>query len=176
MALGARDSLSQRPQIELLLKSGDALVRAHTALGLGSSQETSAVGLLANAYRFESVAETRYSVIVALSQRKERARLRILEQAANLDGDATVRQAARFALKGARLTSLPSGAGTFWLTLVQSDGKGSGGQSATLGVPSGAALPVVSDPDGAITVAGLPPGQLSLRLAPAPDESNARGR
>lgn len=175
MALGARDSLGERPQIELLLKSGDALVRAHTALGLGASHETSAVGLLANAYRFETVPETRYAVVVALSQRKERARIRTLQLAANLDGDANVRQAARAALAGAKLTALPAGAGTFWLTLVQSDGKGSAGQAATLGVQNGAALPVVADPDGAVTVAGLPPGQVSLRLAPAPDESTHSG-
>lgn len=174
MALGARDSLGERPQIELLLKSGDALVRAHTALGLGTSHETSAVGLLASVYRFESVAETRYAVIVALSQRKERARIRTLTLAANLDGDASVRQAARAALTGARLTALPRGSGTFWLTLVQSDGKGSAGQAATIGVQNGAALPVVADPDGAVTVAGLPPGQVSLRLAPAPDETTKR--
>jgi hypothetical protein len=175
MALGARDSLGERPQIELLLKSGDALVRAHTALGLGASHETSAVGLLANAYRFELVAETRYAVIVALSQRKERVRTRTLELAANLDGDSNVRQAARTVLSGAKLTALPLGAGTFWLTLVQSDGKGSAGQAATLGVQNGAALPVVADPDGAVTVAGLPPGQVSLRLAPAPDQSTPSG-
>jgi hypothetical protein len=177
LALGARDSLSERPQIELLLKSGDALVRAHVALGLGSSHETSAVGLLANAYRFESVADARYAVIVALSQRKESARIRTLTLAARLDGDARVRQAARTALTGARLSALPMGSGTFWLTLVESDGKGSEGRAATVGVSGGAALPVVADPDGAVTLAGLPKGPVSLRLAPAADESiNARSR
>ncbi len=176
MALASRDSPEERPQIELLLKSGDPLVRAHTALGLGSSREASAVGLLWTAYRFEQVAEARYAAIVALSQRPELARKRFLTLAADLDADGRVREAARTALTGARLTALPSGSGTFWLMLVQSDGKGASGQAATLGVLAGVALPVVADPDGAVTVTGLPPGPVSLRLAPAADESNARDR
>lgn len=164
-ALATRDGDSERPQIERLAQSGDPLIRAHVALGLGESEEPSAVGLLGEMYRFEQDADVRHAVIVALSRRADRTRRITLRLAAELDGDERVRSAARLALRGARLSALPRGRSTLWLSLVDGGAKAGAPPAARIGTSSGAALPVVADPDGSIVMTGLPEGPLTLRLA-----------
>lgn len=172
-ALAARDGEGERTQVERLARSGDPLIRAHVALGLADSREPSAVGLLRDMYRFEQDADVRHAVVVALSRRAERAREGTLALAAALDGDDRVRSAARLALRGSRLSPLPRGRGALWMTLVDPDAKKSAPAQARLGTPSGAALPVVADPDGAVVMIGLPEGPLSLRLAAAAELGHA---
>jgi hypothetical protein len=48
------------------------------------------------------------------------------------------------------------------------------GRPVLVTVSTGLALPAVSDPDGIVTLARLPAGPLSLRLAPAPVRGKAR--
>jgi len=185
-ALAARDSVDLRPRIEALFENADALMRIHVALGLGSSQSPDVVGLLDRGYRLDADADVRHAVVVALSHRTERTRLRTLRLAARLDGDAKVREAARLALRGQRLVELPAGVGTFWLTVSSSAPRTAASaaqpQAALLQTATGLALPLVAAPDGAMVVAHLPPGLVRLRLATpaqssqaAPKSDRARG-
>jgi len=173
-ALASRDDEHTRPQIERYAKSGDPLIRAHVALGLADSRDPSSVGILGEMYRAEQNSDVRHAVVVALSRRADLSREKILALAADLDGDERVRSAARLARKGARLGALPAGRGTLWLALVDDSSAGGPPAQARIGTPSGVALPVVGDPDGTVTLARLPEGPLSLRLASESAEDNAR--
>jgi hypothetical protein len=54
-----------------------------------------------------------------------------------------------------------------WVTLTPNDAQAQGmasGRTARLVRPDGLAIPVVADPDGALMVPGLPPGESSLLL------------
>lgn len=167
-ALAARDSKVLRPRIVALLRSSEALIRAHAALGLGDSQRPSAVGVLSRAYRFEPDAGVRRAIVVALS-RLAHAR-RTLGLAASLDGNSAVREAAHRALAGRRLYGLAPGSSVLWVALVPSDAKRP--HTATAGsvelvTASGLALPALPDPDGLLVATGLPAGPVELRVAPA---------
>jgi cellulose synthase operon protein C len=165
-ALSARDTEQLRPRVELLLASADPSVRASAVLGLAGSREPSAVGLLERSYRFEANPAVRHAVVSALSQRKERTRQRTLRLAATLDGDRSVREAARLALSGHRLARLGAGPGTLWVTLIPNrPGAPISGHAVELVTPPGVVLPLIPDPDGGVTLAGLPAGAVRLRLA-----------
>jgi cellulose synthase operon protein C len=167
-ALAARDTQELRPRVELLLASADPLVRASAALGLADSRQPSAIGLLEQSYRFETDPDVRHAVVSALSRRKERTGRRTLTLAAELDGDRRVREAARLALSGHRLSRLGSGTGTLWVALIPNQaGALVSGHAAELSTPGGLVLPLAADPDGAISLAGLPAGPVRLRLAAA---------
>jgi HEAT repeat protein len=175
LALAARDDATLRPRIRSLLASGDPLLRAEAALGLGASAEASAVGLLEDAYRFEPSPSVRHAIIVALSQSDRRSPT--LRLAAELDGSEAVREAARRVLAGQGLRALETGSSTFWMSLVENspatDPTGRA-RSVILVAPGGLALPLVADPDGLVTVAGLGRGPVQLRLAPARDNGKAQ--
>ncbi len=177
-ALAARDCDELRPRIEALFENADAMMRIHVALGLGTSHSPDAVGILDRGYRADANADVRHAVVVALSHRTERPRLRTLRLAARLDGDPKVREAARLALRGQRLLELPAGSGTFWLTVSSSSPRTAGAeqpQAALLQTATGLALPLVAAPDGAIVVTRLPAGLVRLRLAtPARSSQAAR--
>ncbi len=165
-ALAARDSAALRPRIVQLLHSGDPLIRAHAALGLGDSARPSAVGVLSDAYRFEPDARVRRAIVIALS-RLAHAR-RTLELATQLDGNAEVESAAARALAGRRLYGLSPGSALLWLGLVPSDKLEQGAVgSATveLVTASGLALPALPDPDGLLLATGLPAGPIEVRVA-----------
>ena len=166
MVLAVRDESDHRPELSALLEGGDAVLRAHVALGLGSSPEPSAIGLLETAYRFEPEAPVRHAIVTALSRRGERTRLRTLALAAALDSDRATREAALLAFRGARLgTSFGSG-GTLWLVLAgASSAAGVRSWSALISLPGGLALPMVADPDGFITAGRLPRGAINVRIA-----------
>jgi cellulose synthase operon protein C len=177
-ALAMRDEAELRPRIEDLLESSDPILRAHAALGLGASTDASAVGLLERVYRFEPDVGVRRAVVVAISQRPERKRERLLRLAATLDGDRDARESARLALSGRALRGALGGNGSLWLALVPNAAANEGSAVASrpvlVGVPGGLALPAVADPDGLLVLARLPPGAVTLRLAPWPVRGNAR--
>jgi hypothetical protein len=169
-ALGARHDERLRARIAELLESSDATIRAHAALGLGASGDGSAVGLLNQAYRFETDASVRHATVVALGQLGAR---RVLALAAALDADVGVRAAARLALAGHVLGPARASDGTLWLTVAPSRGGAAGGAALLVRSPGGLSLPAVTDPDGFVALAGLPRGPVRLRLAASPIRDKA---
>jgi len=182
-ALAARDSRSLRPKLLSLLSSDDALLRSHVALGLGYSSESSALGVLSGAYRFETDAGVRLAIVRALGIRREPARERTLRLARDLDGSLAVRQAATLALADAAAAADPPGPESVWLELRTVEGaapEASGPSSTIRGAlvvtASGLALPVFADPDGVLLLPALPSGPFELRLAAEARTDNARNR
>jgi HEAT repeat protein len=132
------------------------------ALGLGRSEQPSAVGMLADAYRDEADSGVRRAIVRALAVRGEPARRRTLAFAAELEPDDDARTLARAALGG---TPEP-GAGPrspAWLRLRG----GSEPSFATVTAADGLARPFAADPDGTVTVFGLPAGDIELTLGVA---------
>jgi HEAT repeat protein len=165
LALAIRDEPDHRPELQAMLAGGDAVLRAHVALGLGLSREPSAVGLLEAAYRFEPDAPVRHAIVTALSRRSERTRFRTLALAAGLDSDRATREAALLARRGARLGTGFGSGGTLWLVLDGASGDAAmRSWSALIGLPGGLALPMVADPDGFITAGRLPRGAINVRI------------
>jgi HEAT repeat protein len=181
-ALGARDSPTLRPKILTLLGSNDALLRSHVALGLGQSEESSALGVLERAYRFETNDDVRLAIVRALATRREPARKRALDLARTLDGSRAVREAAALALAGAKPSSSPGGTQNAWLDFSLSAGTlGDPGSPSSLGAlvigDNGLAVPAFADPDGVLLLPALPIGPFSLRLAaPARTDDAPRPR
>lgn len=181
-ALAARDSRSLRPKLLALLASDDALLRSHVALGFGHSTESSALGVLSNAYRFETDANVRLAIVRALGSRAEPARERTLRLARDLDGSLPVRQAAALALSGAAPATDPPGPESAWLELGTAEGaepeaNGAATIRAALVVTAGGlALPVFADPDGVCLLPALPSGPFELRLAAEARTDNAENR
>jgi hypothetical protein len=103
-ALAARKDAELLPLVRELVTSGDPWLRAHTLLGLSRAADPDVLGLIENAYRFEPDAAVRRAAIVALSRRPEPVKARVLALAADLDGAADVREAARLALSGHALS------------------------------------------------------------------------
>ncbi len=172
-ALAARDGDAGRPRLRELFASADPLLRAHVALGLARSQQPSAVGLLEDAYRFESDALVRQAIVSTLASRPEPGRGRTLRLAADLDADDVARATARRALTRAepRPGARPT---TTWLRIDPTAGLAGAGAppnnetaAAVVVTFQGLALPVYPDPDGAVTLAGLPGGPVSVTLASA---------
>jgi hypothetical protein len=167
-ALGSRDSRTLRPKLLSLLASSDALLRSHVALGLGKSEDGSALGVLERAYGFETDATVRLAIVQALAARREPARQRVLALARALDGAAPVREAAALALTGAAGRSEGPGPQSAWL--VFSIGNDAAlGASPALGAlvidEAGLAVPAFADPDGVLLLSALPAGPFELRLA-----------
>jgi HEAT repeat protein len=179
-ALGSRDSRALRPKISSLLASSDPLLRSHVALGLGGSEDGSALGVLAEAYQFETNAEVRLAIVQALAARREPARLRLLTLARTLDGSAKVREAAALAIAGSRPNASAEGPQTVWLDFsFQADAEL--GASPALGAlvisASGLGPPAFADPDGVLLLPALPAGPFQLRLAaPARTDDSVRPR
>jgi len=161
-ALAARDSDALRPELRELFASDDPVLRAHVALGLGQSEEPSAVGMLGDAYREDTDAGVRRAIVRALAVRREPARRRILEFAAELEPDDDARTLARAALDG---TPAPATShdDTAWLRLRAATEP----SFATITTADGLARPFAADPDGAVTVFGLPAGDIELTLGVA---------
>ncbi len=164
-ALASRDSRALRPKITSLLANGDALVRSHTALGLGQSQDGSALGLLELAYRFEIEETVRVAIVRAIAARREPARRRALILASTLDGAPAVREAARLGLAGAEPRRGKPGPETAWLEFSQADASAPVAASALVITGDGLAIPAFSDADGILLLPALPNGPFTLRLA-----------
>jgi hypothetical protein len=181
IALGPRERPGEERRLGRLLQSEDPVLRTHAAFALAWSPLPNAVSRLADAWRFEGDASVRRAIIIALSQRREPQRTRVLELAAKLDPSADVRESARFGLVGrmplpvGRLgagcaSGEPKVGGCYatWIALAPSGAARSspvGERTGRLLDPSGLSLPVVSDPDGVLVVAGVSPGMASFRLA-----------
>ncbi|MBI4700382.1 MAG: HEAT repeat domain-containing protein [Deltaproteobacteria bacterium] len=184
--LAARDPAPFRPRLRALLAGTDPLVRAHVAMGLGTSEQPDAASLLADAYRFEPEPLVRRALVRALGERQvgrgERFGRPPLQLAAALDPDAQVRAVARAALVGRSVPRrrVPAGSHVAWIALRPSEqaggkpGAGQAGRAAPafgrLVRADGLCLPVVADPDGELLVGGIEPGERpTLQLAPAPE-------
>jgi hypothetical protein len=125
--------------------------------------------LLDEAYRFESDPLVRRAIVTTLGGRTEKGRERTLRLAADLDADDLARIVARRALVGSLTASDRSASGTVWIRVVGSPAGGSG-TTVVVTTPTGLALPLYPDPDGTVTVSGLPSGPVSVTLASgAPD-------
>ncbi|MEP7051829.1 MAG: HEAT repeat domain-containing protein [Pseudomonadota bacterium] len=167
-ALSTRDSHTLRPKILALLASSDTLLRSHAALGLGRSDDSSALGVLEQAYRFETDDNVRLAIVHGLSTRHEPARKRTLLLARSLDSSPAVREAAALALAGAQPASDAQGSETAWLELRVPSAP-EPGPAPALGAlvidANGLALPAFADPDGVLLLPALPSGPFELRLA-----------
>ncbi|HYQ45729.1 MAG TPA: HEAT repeat domain-containing protein [Polyangiaceae bacterium] len=182
-ALAARDSRSLRPKLSGLLLSDDALLRSHVALGLAHSSESSALGVLTRAYRFETDETVRLAIVRALAVRREPARERTLRLARDLDGSLAVRQAAALALASAAPGPDTPGSDSLWLELgsaLETEATTKTGQTSVRGAlvvsASGLAIPAFADPDGVLLLPALPAGPFELRLAPGTRTDNAEPR
>lgn len=175
-ALAMRDSATLRPRIVGALASDDWLMRAHAALGLGHSEDPTALGLLENAYRFETDERVRLALVHALALRPEPARKRALTLAASLDAGKAVRSAAALALGAAVPASPGVGPQSAWLDLRAPNGQPQATAAALVITAEGLAVPALSDPDGVLILPGLPTGEFSLRLAPGPGTNQAPPR
>jgi len=180
-ALAARDSRNLRPKLSALLASEDALLRSHVALGLGHSHDSSALGVLSRAYRFETDANVRLAIVRALAARAEPARERTLRLARDLDAAVAVRQAAALALTQAVPAATPTGSESLWLELDSGQSASvepSGGavRGALVITQGGLALPAFADPDGVLLLPALPSGPFELRLAAEARTDNAENR
>jgi HEAT repeat protein len=165
-AIAARDSAELRPRVSALLVSGDPLVRAHTAFGLGQSHHPGAIALLDRAYQFEANPEVRRAVVRALASRSEPARVRTLRLAGDLDGDPGVRNLAYLALSGAKLALWERGPGTVWVNVATSPAEPEQLSAlALVTTPSGLAVPGVTDPGGTVVMTGFGRGMVDWRVA-----------
>lgn len=175
-ALGARDSRTLRPKLLALLASDDPLLRGHAALGLGQSRDSSALGLLTRAYRFETDARVRLAIVRALAARREPARFTALRLARLLDGSSEVREAATLALTGAEPAAESAGQQSAWLELrlaASSELEAKLAPAAAVVTASGLSVPVFADPDGVLLLPALPNGPFELRLAAPARTDNA---
>jgi len=180
-ALAARDSPGLRPKLLALLASDDALLRSHVALGLGQSGESSALGVLSDAYRFETDAGVRLAIVRALAVRAEPARERTLRLARDLDGSPSVREMATLALAGASPAADLPGPESVWFEFSSAEGTvpEAGGppvRGALVVTASGLALPAFADPDGVLLLPALRSGPFELRLAAEARTDNAESR
>jgi HEAT repeat protein len=179
MALARRADATEREHVNALLASRDPLLRAHTALGLGASDERDATGRLAGAYTYEPNPSVRRALVLALAARgmdkfaPERAAT--LGIAARLDPDRGVRLSATRAIAG--LPSAPAPphvAEMAWVRLATADGRPpAANMTGTLVRSDGMAVPVAFDDDG-YAVVPVPPGEVRLLLAPHPPEYDSR--
>jgi hypothetical protein len=157
-----------------LVRSRDAVIRAHAARGLGASSDPQAVGMLARAYDWEGDAGVRRAILSALASRHDAAATqparRTFELAARLDPDRVARWTAQQALSGRewRTEEGERGGGEVaWLQLVPTPGAAPlAGETGLLVLASGQAVPVAFDDDGYALIPGVPPGAARLRLAP----------
>jgi len=184
VALGAREESGDEHRLARWSQSSDPVLRAHAALALASSPLPNAVSRLAQAWRFEPDRDVRRAIAVALSQRGEFQRIAFLEIVARIDPDLEVREMASLGLVGrlpdprARMGAGCAGArakvgGCYvaWILLAPSSvapAASAGVRAGALVDSSGLSLPVVGDPDGALVVPGVSPGNASFRLASSP--------
>ncbi len=155
-------------QVDALLQSRDAALRAATARGLGLSERSEASGRLALAYEWEPDAGVRQAIVSMLTIRAAEgapgapAGRDMLDLAARLDPDPVVRWTA--AGRPVGRTDTPQVA---WIRLVAADGAAPAlDRTALLTDRSGTALPIAFDEEGYALVPGVSPGEARLRLAP----------
>jgi HEAT repeat protein len=161
------------------LTANDPTIRAHAALGLGSSAAPDATGMLAAAYAYEADASVRRAIILAMTGAlplDSVSRLSTLRLAANLDPDRPTRMIAARALQSLAPLS-PSRTQIAWIHLnVEKDGKMPSGMLGAVLRSDGIAVPVAFDDDGFALVPGMPLGPARLVLAPRLPSDKDAGR
>jgi HEAT repeat protein len=171
LALARRAGVARKETVDALLASPDPVMRAHVALGLGTSAAADAVGRLASAYAFEPNGEVRRTIVTALAARTGDAtspeRIQTLEVAAHLDPDSSVRTLAARAIAGLPVVEArTTGHEVAWLRLEPSDGAMPvGTMTGAILRSDGLAVPVAFDDEG-FAVVEVPPGECRLVLAP----------
>ncbi|MBM4374411.1 MAG: HEAT repeat domain-containing protein [Deltaproteobacteria bacterium] len=169
--LATRDPRASRERVDALLFGTDPTVRAHVALGLGDSRESSAAGRLVAAYRVETEPSVRRSIVRALSNRKEIVRDAALERAATIDPDDEVRALATLALGGKRLaTSTPRSRRARWLWLLPSVPEDRGVvalRSVRIESNGELARSALTGPDGVLLAFAPTKGEVTLRPLPS---------
>jgi hypothetical protein len=171
LALARRGDDAFDAKVTTLLTTGDATMRAHVARGLAASSYKDTVGRLAAVYAFEPDARVRRIVVASLGARKEAAdsprRLETLALAATLDPDAIVRAIAARAQAGRAVDAVPMLRGVEWLHVEAPTGATLPKELRAMFVRAdGLAVPLVFDDDGYAIVAGTPPGEGRVVLAP----------
>jgi hypothetical protein len=174
LAYARRADGSADAELAALLSSGDPVIRAHAARGLGASRAPDAAGRLARAYEFEADPTVRRALVAALAARGGDAAcpaLRAsLDLAARLDPDIVARSAARRALAG---TPAPAARPRMvlqvaWVSLAPAEGATLPvGTAGMLVDAEGLAAPLAFDDDGFALLPGVAPGEAQLRLAPS---------
>jgi HEAT repeat protein len=173
-ALAARSDPHAAAAARALLRSTNSLTRAHVARGLGEGTRVEAPALLRELYSVESDPSVRQAVAFALGHvGRSTADQTTLRTMALLDPDDAVRTVARYALlsKPPRVSS--RGPTAAWIQIRESDWPVPEGAALTIVTSTGDVLPAVPDPDGTLTLAGLPAGQIGLRLAPVSNRGEA---
>ncbi|HEX7664071.1 MAG TPA: HEAT repeat domain-containing protein, partial [Polyangiaceae bacterium] len=179
-ARAARKTEDADDVVTQLLRSPEAVVRAHAARGLAESKAPDAVGILANAYAREVDPDARRAIVVALASAAPadaEIRTNTLKLAAFCDPDGEARLDASRALAGLPVLAAPAVTQIAWLAITTGDGsKPPPGMLGSVVRSDGLALPVVFDDDGFALVPGMPPGEARLVLAPrfVPDEDAAK--
>lgn len=180
-ALARRSDEEMHLEVHKLLTSTDPVLRAHAARGLAMSSLPDASGRLANAYAYETNVGVRRAIMAALAERTADttapARQETLAIAADLDPDGPVRQIARRALTGVSTLIAPSSTEEIaWLRLTLAAGSPPGDvYTGSVVRPDQLAVPIAFDEEGFALVAGLPPGESRLVLAPRmPSEKETR--
>jgi len=172
-ALARRTEDEPSAQVDALLRSPDALLRAHTARGLGQSLSPSATGRLAAAYAWEGDAGVRRAILTALaahvSGRDAEAARRVFDLADRLDPDAVARWIAANARVGTSIDRVyqVEPRAIAWLHIVPAETSPAPlGVTGLLATSDGRAVPIVFDDEGYALVPGVSPGEARLRLAP----------
>ena len=177
-ALARRDDETIASQVDALLGSRDAVLRAQAARGLGLSHADDAAGRLARAYAWEGDARVRRAIVSALVARAARgapgadaAREGVLELAARLDPDAVARWTASTAIAGSAAPDRVDRAGVrevAWIRLAPAEASMPAlDRTALLADEAEIAVPIVFDDEGYALVPGVSPGEARLRLAPS---------
>ncbi len=167
-ALAARKGDSLKDKIDALAESTDPVMRAHVARGLGASEEPSATGRLAEAARYEAEPLVRLAQITALASRSVAPiRTEMLSVTARFDPEARIRDVATRALASATPPAPWPVHEVAWLRVATEAGQPPGEVMLASYVTSeGVAIPIAFDADGYALVAGIPPGDGRLILAP----------
>ncbi len=174
LAIAARARLEDtllRDKVTALLSSRDPTMRAHVARGLAMSSAADATGVIADAFRYETDPGVRRAMTLAVAVREFDAnspsRNWLLQTAARLDPDATVRLIAKRAL--ANLPPNPAAVvhEVAWVRVVAAaDSTIPKDLEASYISADGVTVPIVFDDDGFSIVLGVAPGEGRLMLAP----------
>ncbi|HEX4511876.1 MAG TPA: hypothetical protein VH054_00025 [Polyangiaceae bacterium] len=167
-ALAARKGDSLKDRIDTLAASNDPIMRAHVARGLGASEEPSATGRLAELARYEAEPLVRLAQTTALARRGTApSRNEILSISARFDPEARIRDIATRALASATPPAVWPVREVAWLRVTTADGAAPvSTMLASYVTAEGVAIPIAFDADGYALVAGIPPGDGRLVLAP----------
>ena len=181
LALARRATEADSTEVDALLSSPDAIVRAHAARGLAESEDPARGGRLAAAYAYEPDPLVRRSILLAAAPLSTAPGIApgladTIAMAARLDPDPEIRWVAA---RLATFRPLPAGdeAQIAWIHLVDASGAPPrAGVTAALLRADGLAIPIVFDGDGDALVPGVPPGSARLILAPRLDAAYSGAR